>query len=172
MTGGRTHAAYDPALESQPDEKVEQERRLAESFERSAVVPSALRRSYDSGAPLSASEALIAKNLHLGAIKTLSDQFGGKVVDVSDNSVIVELTAKSTRVDAFLKLVRPFGVLEAARSGGCWCGRWRRDFMLSRFLSPGTMVMPRTPISRSTYDDDDDVPAEVQEFDASLLPPG
>ena len=65
----------------------------------------------------SASEALIAKNLHLAAVKTLADQFGGRIVDVAENSCIVELTAKSIRVDAFLSLVRPFGVLEAARSG-------------------------------------------------------
>lgn len=66
---------------------------------------------------MTASEALIAKNLHLSGIKTLVEQFGGKVVDVSENSCVVELTAKSSRVDNFLGLMRPFGVLEAARSG-------------------------------------------------------
>jgi hypothetical protein len=39
------------------------------------------------------------------------------VVDVAETSCIVELTAKSSRVDNFLALMRPFGVLEAARSG-------------------------------------------------------
>jgi acetolactate synthase-1/3 small subunit len=29
----------------------------------------------------------------------------------------VELTAKTTRVEAFLSLVKPFGVLESARTG-------------------------------------------------------
>jgi acetolactate synthase-1/3 small subunit len=53
----------------------------------------------------------------LNAIKTLTDQFGGRLVDVAENSVIVELTAKSSRVEAFLSLLRPFGILEAARSG-------------------------------------------------------
>lgn len=75
-------------------------------------------------AGMTASEALIAKNLHLAGIKTLADQFGGRVVDVAENSCIVELTAKSSRVEAFLSLMRPFGVLEAARSGefGWWGG--------------------------------------------------
>lgn len=115
MAGGPTHAAHEPVEE----QKVDQEYRLAESFERSASgIPTAIRGNHSSGQPLSASEALITKNLHLNAIKTLADQFGGKIVDVSDNSLIVEMTAKSTRVDAFLKLLRPFGVLEAARSGG------------------------------------------------------
>jgi acetolactate synthase-1/3 small subunit len=66
---------------------------------------------------LSASEALIAKNLHLRSVKTLTEQFGGRIVDVAENSVIIELTAKSARVEAFLSLMRPFGVLEAVRSG-------------------------------------------------------
>lgn len=66
---------------------------------------------------ISASEALIAKNLHLSAIKTLADQFGGRVVDVAEESCIIELTAKSSRVESFLGLIRHFGVLEAARSG-------------------------------------------------------
>ncbi len=120
LAGGPTHAATEPIEE----QKVDQEYRLAESFERSATgVPSSIRGNHSQGQPISPSEALIVKNLHLNAIKTLADQFGGKIVDVSDNSVIVEMTAKSTRVDAFLKLLRPFGVLEAARSGellGLW----------------------------------------------------
>jgi acetolactate synthase-1/3 small subunit len=101
------------------DPKLEAENRLARTFESSG---SAQPQSSSPLYPvrhdgLSASEALIAKNLHLSAIKTLADQFGGRVVDVAENSCIVELTAKSSRLDAFLSLIRPFGVLEAARSG-------------------------------------------------------
>lgn len=96
--------------ESKAD-KVEREQALARSFESRGLYPSRVLGA------MSASEALIAKNLHLAAVKTLADQFGGRIVDVAENSCIVELTAKSTRVDSFLSLVRPFGVLEAARSG-------------------------------------------------------
>ena len=91
--------------------KYEREQALARSFESAGSSPSPLYPSRQSG--LTVSEALIAKNLHFGAIKTLVDQFGGKVVDVADNSCIVELTAKSSRVEAFLSLIRPFGLLEA-----------------------------------------------------------
>ena len=38
-------------------------------------------------------------------------------MDMSNDAVIVEMTGKTSRVDAFLKLVRPYGILEAARSG-------------------------------------------------------
>ncbi|ORX37234.1 small subunit of acetolactate synthase-domain-containing protein [Kockovaella imperatae] len=128
-------------------DKYEREQALARSFESSGSSPS-LYPARQSG--LSVSEALIAKNLHLGAIKTLTDQFGGKVVDVADSSCIVELTAKSSRVEAFLNLIRPFGLLEAARSG--------------------VMVLPRTPLAR--WGEEEEVAIERGEVDASMLPPG
>ncbi|WVW84878.1 acetolactate synthase, small subunit [Kwoniella bestiolae CBS 10118] len=128
-------------------QKLQREQALARSFEDS----SATSQLYPSRrSEISASEALIAKNLHLSAIKTLADQFSGKVVDVSENSCIVELTAKSSRIDAFLSLMRPFGVLEAARSG--------------------VMVLPRTPIPR--YGEEDEAVADKEEIDMSMLPPG
>jgi len=77
---------------------------------------------------MSPSEALTRRHNFLQAISTLADQFGGKLVDVSETSVIVELTAKSSRIEAFLNLVKPFGVLESARSG----------MFLSRLILPAT----------------------------------
>jgi acetolactate synthase I/III small subunit len=68
-------------------------------------------------AALAPSEALRVKHRHLEAITYLTHQFGGKVLDISFNNCIVELSAKSTRVDAFLKLIEPFGILESARTG-------------------------------------------------------
>ena len=68
-------------------------------------------------APLTRSQLLQLKHGNLAAINTLSAQFGAKIVDVSENSVIVELSAKSPRVDAFISLLRPFGILESARTG-------------------------------------------------------
>ncbi|GAA6002564.1 acetolactate synthase regulatory subunit [Rhodotorula paludigena] len=109
----------------------------------------------DTAAPhLSPSEALRQKHTHLSGIRLLAEQFGGKMVDISNDSVIVEMTGKTTRVDAFLKLVRPYGILEAARSG--------------------SMVMPRAPIASpwSGMADEDAAADEVEAFDASLLPPG
>ncbi|KAM0790051.1 hypothetical protein ACM66B_005379 [Microbotryomycetes sp. NB124-2] len=104
--------------------------------------------------PLSAAEALRQKHTHMQSINLIARQFGGKIVDLSSDAVIVEMTGKTSRVDAFLKLVRPYGILEAARTG--------------------LMVMPRAPIS-SPWSGmaDEDAPAEEQEaMDSSLLPPG
>ncbi|KAJ2682466.1 acetolactate synthase, regulatory subunit, partial [Coemansia spiralis] len=61
--------------------------------------------------------AFIATQERLRAVRQIADLFGGSVLDVGHNTVIVSLNAKSERIDAFLKLLRPFGVLEAVRSG-------------------------------------------------------
>ena len=134
-----------PFVPAEPEsDKLARENALARSFESGGML-------YPPRVPgMTASETLIAKNLHLGAIKTLADQFGGRVVDVAEDSCIVELTAKGTRVDNFLSLMRPFGVLEAARSG--------------------VMVLPRTPIPR--YGEEEELAAESDQVDLSSLPPG
>ncbi|EPQ57269.1 acetolactate synthase [Gloeophyllum trabeum ATCC 11539] len=148
LQGGPSHEPrridqdYPPAPPP-PSPKMEREMALAHHFEHSAEPEPA--------APaLTPSEALRLKHEHMGAIDTLAKQFGATIVDVSENSVILEMTGKTTRVEAFLSLLKPFGVLESARTG--------------------LMVMPRTPITRSP--EDDDVSAEGGPVDASLLPPG
>lgn len=66
---------------------------------------------------LAVSQALRHKHEHLEAVTHLTHQFGGKVLDISTNNCIVELSAKPSRIDSFLKLVQPFGILESARTG-------------------------------------------------------
>jgi acetolactate synthase small subunit len=82
-----------------------------------AVGAASEARSGAAAQPLTPSEALRVKNDNMRSVIALAEQFRGQVVDVSSNSVIVEMSGKTSRCDAFLKLVRPFGVLECARSG-------------------------------------------------------
>lgn len=70
---------------------------------------------------LAVSQALRHKHEHLRAITFLTHQFGGKVLDISTNNCIVEVSAKSTRIDSFMKLIAPFGILESARTGQFPC---------------------------------------------------
>lgn len=120
---------------------------------------------------MSASEALREKHAHLASIVTIAQQFQGKIVDMSNDAVIVEMTGKTSRVDAFLKLVRPYGILEAARSG-------TSSFLFvgveTDVMNVGAMVMPRAPIVSAWQGmaDEDEVAAEVEAMDSSLLPPG
>ena len=43
--------------------------------------------------------------------------FRGKIIDVSRRSVIVEVTGSWEKIEAFERMVRPFGLVEMARTG-------------------------------------------------------
>jgi acetolactate synthase-1/3 small subunit len=43
--------------------------------------------------------------------------FRGHIIDVSPDSVIVEVTGDSEKIDAFIELATPFGIKEIARTG-------------------------------------------------------
>ena len=89
------------------------------SIERQESASSTITSSRQNYHPsmLAASEALRHKHSHLEAITHLTHQFGGKVLDISTNNCIVEVSAKPTRIDSFLKLIQPFGILESSRTG-------------------------------------------------------
>ena len=130
------HLGFEEA-ESEVDQAVAQ----AEGVDAQPAVPA-----------LSPSEALSIKNDNMRSIITMSQQFGGRVVDISDASMMVELCAKTSRCDAFFKLVRPFGVLECSRTG--------------------TMALPRSPIKSTWASPSDREEQETDAFDATMLPPG
>merc|ERR1712000_453474 len=96
---------------------------------------------------LAPSEALRMKHKHLETITFLTHQFKGKVLDVSTNNCIVELSAKPTRIDSFMKLIAPFGILESARTG--------------------LMALPRSPLQSDAIEE-----KEAEDVvDTASLPP-
>ncbi|EHK24441.1 uncharacterized protein TRIVIDRAFT_30402 [Trichoderma virens Gv29-8] len=99
---------------------------------------------------LAASEALRHKHEHLKNITYFTHQFGGKVLDISTTSCIVEVSAKPSRIDSFLKLVAPFGILESARTG--------------------LMALPRSPLHK--HNEEPIIKDADEVVDASQLPPG
>lgn len=52
-----------------------------------------------------------------GEIVQLANLFRGRVIDVARNSLTVELAGTEAKVEAFLDLVRPYGIRELARTG-------------------------------------------------------
>lgn len=50
-------------------------------------------------------------------INKLANAYGGKVHDAKKNSIMVELTATPDQIKAFEELVKPFGIIEVARTG-------------------------------------------------------
>jgi acetolactate synthase-1/3 small subunit len=47
----------------------------------------------------------------------LAEIFRGRIVDVAQGSVIVEVTGDEEKVDGLLELLRPRGILEMVRTG-------------------------------------------------------
>ena len=45
------------------------------------------------------------------------DVFRGRIIDVSTDSLTVEITGTPDKIDAFLNLMKSFGILELARTG-------------------------------------------------------
>ena len=48
---------------------------------------------------------------------TMADVFRGKVVDVGTDSLIIELTGQQNKLDAFIRLLKDYEILELARTG-------------------------------------------------------
>jgi acetolactate synthase I/III small subunit len=103
-----------------PDAKVEREAHLVANFERSGSPDLPAQTNVQdphTPPPLTPSQLLRMKSEHLQSISTLAEQFGARIVDVSEHSIIVELSGKTSKVEAFLSLLKPFGLLESARTG-------------------------------------------------------
>jgi acetolactate synthase I/III small subunit len=124
---------------------------------------------------LAPSEALRHKHQHLQALTQLAHQFGGRVVDISTDNCIVELfacpnsfvyyrSAKPSRIDAFMKLLYPFGILESSRSGTPLS-------LPEMLLRTGMMALPRTPMDTADLDSETEKDAE-DIVDVTALPPG
>lgn len=52
-----------------------------------------------------------------GEIMQICDVFRAKIVDVSPNSLNIEVTGNENKVQAFLDMITPFGILQLARTG-------------------------------------------------------
>jgi acetolactate synthase-1/3 small subunit len=69
----------------------------------------------------------VERDLMLMKVSATSDQrleihelcsiFRGKVVDVAPEQVIVEISGQEKKVEAFIDLMRPFGIVELVRTG-------------------------------------------------------
>jgi len=57
---------------------------------------------------------------------SLVDVFRGRVVDVANKSVLVEIAGPENKLEAFTDLVRPYGIVELARTGVIAMARGRQ----------------------------------------------
>lgn len=50
-------------------------------------------------------------------VKELAEVFRGRVVDVAADSVVVEISGTEKKIEGFIELMRPLGILELVRTG-------------------------------------------------------
>ena len=53
----------------------------------------------------------------LSEIRELVEIFRAQIVDVSPEMVMIEISGKERKIEAFIELMRPFGIIELVRSG-------------------------------------------------------
>ena len=50
-------------------------------------------------------------------IRELVDIFRGRIVDVGPNEVMIEISGRESKIEAFIERMRPFGISELVRTG-------------------------------------------------------
>ncbi|WP_354702008.1 acetolactate synthase small subunit [Paraconexibacter sp. AEG42_29] len=60
-------------------------------------------------------------------VMQICEIFRGKVVDVTKRSIIIEITGTTDKVEAFERMVRPFGLIEMMRTGEIAIARGRGE---------------------------------------------
>ena len=50
-------------------------------------------------------------------IRELTEIFRGRIVDVAQQLVMIEISGKEKKIEAFIDLMRPFGIVELVRTG-------------------------------------------------------
>jgi len=77
-------------------------------------------RDYPKGSYVSREIMLVkvaCKNGSRTQILEIASIFRAKTIDIGHESMIIQITGVEEKVTAFLELVRPFGILEVARTG-------------------------------------------------------
>jgi acetolactate synthase I/III small subunit len=54
---------------------------------------------------------------HRTEIMQLVDVFRARIVDVTNESLIIEITGDGEKIDGFVEVMKPFGILEMVRTG-------------------------------------------------------
>lgn len=58
-----------------------------------------------------------ARSSDRSEIMQITEVFRAKVIDISPDSLAIEITGNRDKVDAFIGMIRPFGIMELARTG-------------------------------------------------------
>ena len=50
-------------------------------------------------------------------IRELTEIFRGRIVDVAHDAVMIEIAGQERKIEAFIEMMRPFGIIELVRTG-------------------------------------------------------
>ena len=62
-----------------------------------------------------------------GEISQLTDIFRARIVDVAPEMMIIEISGQEGKIEAFIEMMRPFGIVELARTGRIAMVRGKRN---------------------------------------------
>lgn len=99
-----------------------------------------------------------------GELIELANLFRAKVVDVSPEMLMIELAGTEDKLEAFAELIRPFGIIELARTGVIAMPRGQSQHAAPRRTPKGRRK------SRKSSGSTPETPAS--EIDPGDLPPG
>ena len=73
------------------------------------------------------SESFVERDLMLIKVKAapvqrvelslLTEMFRARVVDITNDSLVIEISGTESKIEAFIDLMRPYGIIELARTG-------------------------------------------------------
>ena len=58
-----------------------------------------------------------AEGGHRSDIRELVDIFRGRIVDVGPDEVMIEISGRESKIEAFIERMRPYGIVELVRTG-------------------------------------------------------
>ena len=64
-------------------------------------------------------------------VKRLTDIFRGRIIDVSEETYIIELTGSGDKLDAFIAALTPTAIVETVRSGSTGIARGTKSLQLT-----------------------------------------
>jgi len=109
----------------------------------------------------------IEAHLKRQAVSELTSLFGGKIVDVSLIHCTVELCSESQKIDAFIHMLKPFGIIEASRSGVMAVTKSSIDG--SHIVGPEYIPTNHKKTKRNPSDEES---SDKNSIDPTQLPPG
>jgi len=78
------------------------------------------------------------------AIRELVEVFRGRIVDVAREVMMIEISGKERKIEAFIEMMRPFGIIELARTGRIAMVRGRYHITSNGQAGAGETPRPAT----------------------------